>query len=73
MSYGREIAMLRRIVSKFFAVAIFCLRLTMNPSPGLSRFDNGRDIIGVAINGYAPFEDRKWYSLRFQIAIVGAD
>src|SRR5207245_11124524 len=73
MRDGGQVTMLRGIIPELLTVTKLRLRLTMHPSPGLGRLNDGRHVIGVPIDGHAAFGDGQRQALGLQIAIIGAD
>ena len=45
----------------------------MHSPAGLRRLDHGRNVVGVPIDGHAPFDDVQGQTLGLEIAIVGTD
>ena len=65
--------MLRRVVAELLAVAKLRWRLTVHAPAGLGRLNDGRHVVGVAIDGHAAFDDVEGQALGLQIAIVDAN
>lgn len=61
------------IVAEFFAMPELRWRLSVKTPASLCEFDDGGDVIGVAINGDAAFEHAERNTFRFQITFVCAD
>ena len=73
VSDGGEVAVLRRIIAELLAITVFRLRLTMHPPSCFYRFDDGRHVERIPIDGDAAFDHLQRQALGLQIAIINRD
>ncbi len=62
--------MLRRVVAELFTVAKLDWRQTMNPMPRFRRLDDGRQVVGITVDGHAAFDNRERQPFSLQVAII---
>src|SRR3954468_16082320 len=70
---GGVVAVFGRIVTEFGAVAERRQRKAMDAAAGFGGFDDGGDVVGVAVDWNAAFDDGEGESFGLEIAVVGAN
>src|SRR5258706_13939878 len=69
---GRKVTVLGGIVAELFTMAELLRRHALNAPARLRNLDDGRYVVGVAIDRHAPFEHVEPNPLRLQVSLICA-